>query len=138
MMQEIISMISWVMPMIDSPSDDCLQRPIMMLSVSYLVILRCSPRKEHPLSIFVTSKSIEVQLNFNLKMALKGAICPPSPVMNNRPLGILIFENLPNIPTIKAQGPVTVNKPVISRTYIVAHKRPLCAAQISVDGVNPH
>ena len=39
--------------------------------------------------------------------------------------------------TLKGQGHVTVNKPVISRIYIVAHMWPLCSTQISVDGVNP-
>ena len=37
--------------------------------------------------------------------------------------------------TLKGQGHVTINKPVISRIYIVAHKWSSCAAQISVDGV---
>ena len=37
----------------------------------------------------------------------------------------------------KAQGHVTVNKPVISMIYIVSHTWPLCSAQILVDGVNP-
>ena len=36
------------------------------------------------------------------------------------------------------QGHITVNKPVISVIYIVAHMWPLCSAQILVDGVNPH
>ena len=40
--------------------------------------------------------------------------------------------------TLKGQGDVTVNKPVISRIYIVAHMLPLCSAQILVDGVHPH
>ena len=35
-------------------------------------------------------------------------------------------------------GHVTVNKPVISKIYIVAHTWPLCSVQILVDGVNPH
>ena len=39
---------------------------------------------------------------------------------------------------LKAQGHVTVNKPVISRIYIVARTWPLCSVQILVDGVNPH
>ena len=38
---------------------------------------------------------------------------------------------------LKAQGHVTVNKPVISIIYIVSHTWPLCSAQILVDGVNP-
>ena len=38
---------------------------------------------------------------------------------------------------LKAQGHVTVNKPVISGIYIVSHTWPLCSAQILVDGVNP-
>ena len=38
---------------------------------------------------------------------------------------------------LKAQGHVTVNKPVISMIYIVSHTWPLCSAQILVDGVNP-
>ena len=38
---------------------------------------------------------------------------------------------------LKAQGHVTVNKPVISIIYIVSHMWPLCSAQILVDGVNP-
>ena len=38
---------------------------------------------------------------------------------------------------LKAQGHVTVNKPVISTIYIVPHTWPLCSAQILVDGVNP-
>ena len=37
---------------------------------------------------------------------------------------------------LKAQGHVTVNKPVISIIYIVSHTWPLCSAQISVHGVN--
>ena len=39
--------------------------------------------------------------------------------------------------SLKAQGHVTVNKPVISIIYIVSHTWPLCSAQILVDGVNP-
>ena len=39
---------------------------------------------------------------------------------------------------IKGQGHVTVNLPVNSRIYIVAHTWPLCSVQILVDGVNPH
>ena len=39
--------------------------------------------------------------------------------------------------SLKGQGYVTVNKPVISRIYIVAHMWPLCSVQILVDGVNP-
>ena len=39
---------------------------------------------------------------------------------------------------LNGQGHVAVNKPVISRIYIVAHTWPLCHAQIWVDGVNPH
>ena len=39
---------------------------------------------------------------------------------------------------LKGQGHVTVNKPVVSTIYIVAHTWPLCSAQILVDGVNPH
>ena len=35
---------------------------------------------------------------------------------------------------LKEQGHLTVNKPVISRIYIVAHTWPLCSAQIVVDG----
>ena len=38
---------------------------------------------------------------------------------------------------LKGQGHVTVNKPVISIIYIVAHTWPLCSVQILVDGVNP-
>ena len=38
---------------------------------------------------------------------------------------------------LKGQGHVTVNKPVISIIYIVAHTWLLCSAQILVDGVNP-
>ena len=38
---------------------------------------------------------------------------------------------------LKAQGHVTVNKPVISMIYIIAHTWPLCSAQILVDGVIP-
>ena len=38
---------------------------------------------------------------------------------------------------LKAQGHVTVNKPVISMIYIASHTWPLCSAQILVDGVNP-
>ena len=38
---------------------------------------------------------------------------------------------------LKGTGHVTVNKPVISIIYIVAHAWPLCSAQILVDGVNP-
>ena len=40
--------------------------------------------------------------------------------------------------TLKAQGHVTVNKPVLSSIYIVAHAWSLCSAQILVDEVNPH
>ena len=39
--------------------------------------------------------------------------------------------------SLKAQGHVTVNKPVISMIYIVCHTWPLFSAQILVDGVNP-
>ena len=39
---------------------------------------------------------------------------------------------------LKGQSHVTVNKPIISRIYIVAHKWSLCSVQILVDGVNPH
>ena len=38
--------------------------------------------------------------------------------------------------SLKGQGQVTVNKPVISRIYIVAHTWPLCSVQILVDEVN--
>ena len=40
---------------------------------------------------------------------------------------------------LKGQGQrhVTVNKPVISRIYVVAHTWSLCSAQILVDWVNP-
>ena len=38
----------------------------------------------------------------------------------------------------KGQGHVTVNKPIMSRIYIVANTWPLCSVQILVDGVNPH
>ena len=38
---------------------------------------------------------------------------------------------------LKGLGHITVNKPVISIIYIVAHTWPLCSAQILVDGVNP-
>ena len=38
---------------------------------------------------------------------------------------------------LKAQGHVTVNKPVISVIYIVTHTWPWCSAQILVDRVNP-
>ena len=38
---------------------------------------------------------------------------------------------------LKGHGHVTVNKPVISIIYIVAHTCPLCAAQILGDWVNP-
>ena len=41
------------------------------------------------------------------------------------------------ISILKAQGHVTVNKPVTSRIYIVSRTWPLCAAQNLVDGVNP-
>ena len=40
-------------------------------------------------------------------------------------------------PLVRGQGHITVNKPVISVTYIAAHTWPLCSAQILVDGVNP-
>ena len=39
---------------------------------------------------------------------------------------------------LKGHGHVTVNKPVISKIYIVAQTWPLCSAQILVDGLNPH
>ena len=39
--------------------------------------------------------------------------------------------------SLKEQGHVPVNKPIISIIYIVAHKWSLCSAQILVDGVNP-
>ena len=39
--------------------------------------------------------------------------------------------------TLKGLGYVTVNKPVISMIYIIAHTWPLCSAQNLVDGVNP-
>ena len=39
---------------------------------------------------------------------------------------------------LKGQGHVTVNKPVIYRIYIVAHRWPFRSVQILVDGVNPH
>ena len=38
---------------------------------------------------------------------------------------------------LKGQGHLTINKPVISIIYIVAHTWPLCSAQILVEGVNP-
>ena len=41
------------------------------------------------------------------------------------------------ISNLKVQGHVTVNKPIISMIYIVAHTWPLCSAQVLVDGVNP-
>ena len=39
---------------------------------------------------------------------------------------------------LKGQGHATVNKPVISWIYIVAHTWPLCSPQISVHGVHLH
>ena len=51
---------------------------------------------------------------------------------NVMPLVWKVIENI-----LKGQGQVTVNKPVISMIYIVAHTWPLCSAQILVDGVNP-
>ena len=50
------------------------------------------------------------------------------------------FRNLKSEFTLdlKGQGHVTVNKPVISRIYIIGHTWALCSAQILVDGVNPH
>ena len=39
--------------------------------------------------------------------------------------------------SLKGQGHVTENKPVISSIYIVVHTWPLCSAQILVDGANP-
>ena len=49
------------------------------------------------------------------------------------------FKGIPchHCQSLKAQGHVTVNKPVISMIYIVSHTWPLCSAQILVDGVNP-
>ena len=41
------------------------------------------------------------------------------------------------IQTLKAQGHITINKPVISIINIVSHTWPMCSAQILVDGVNP-
>ena len=38
---------------------------------------------------------------------------------------------------LKGQGYVTVNKPVISRIYVVAHTLPLCSVLILVDWVHP-
>ena len=46
--------------------------------------------------------------------------------------GSMGFESL------KGLGQLAVNKSVISITYIVASKRPLCSAQILVVGWNPH
>ena len=43
-----------------------------------------------------------------------------------------------NCSLLKGQGHVTVNKPVTSRIYIIAHTWPLCSVQILVDGMNPH
>ena len=40
--------------------------------------------------------------------------------------------------SLKRKGHVAVNKPVISRIYIVAHTWPLYSVQLLVDGVNPH
>ena len=49
----------------------------------------------------------------------------------------LVFMNEGDRFMLKAQGHVTVNKPVISMIYIVGHTWPLCSAQILVDGENP-
>ena len=50
-----------------------------------------------------------------------------------------INEKLHFMPPLKGQqGQVAVNKPVISRIYIVAYTWPLCSAQIFVDELNPH
>ena len=38
---------------------------------------------------------------------------------------------------LKGLGHVTVNKPVFSKIYIVAHTCPLCSARVLVDGMNP-
>ena len=50
-------------------------------------------------------------------------------------ISVFIFVMKQNL---KRQGHISVNKPVISRVYIVAHTWPLCSEQIFVDGVNPH
>ena len=52
---------------------------------------------------------------------------------------IFLPINEPNYKVqLKGQSHISVNKPVISRIYIVVHTWPLCSAQILVDGVNPH
>ena len=52
-------------------------------------------------------------------------------------MGMAYFcKQLIKINSLKEQGHVTVNKPVISIIYIVSHTWPLCSAQILVDGVN--
>ena len=49
------------------------------------------------------------------------------------------IESVDSIPLLlKGQSHVTVNKPVPSIIYIIAHTWPLCSAQILVDGVNSH
>ena len=50
---------------------------------------------------------------------------------------IRYLDELYRYEILKGQGHVTVNKPVISIIYIVAHTWPLCSVQILVDGVNP-
>ena len=39
---------------------------------------------------------------------------------------------------LQGQGHVTVNKPAISRIYIVVHTLPLCSVQSLVERVNQH
>ena len=56
-----------------------------------------------------------------------------SSVINNTKLSSQRYSYL----TLQGRDHATVNKPVISIVYIVAHTWPLCSAQILVDGVNP-
>ena len=60
-------------------------------------------------------------------------------VLANHSLFVIsvIFASILTCIYLKAQGHVTVSKPVISIIYIVSHTWPLCSARILVDGVNP-
>ena len=73
-------------------------------------------------------------------------ICIESPIPNRNPgMKNITQKNIVNMflaignsrKRLKGQGHIPVNKPFISKIYIVAHTWPLCSVQILVDGVNP-
>ena len=71
-------------------------------------------------------------LNHNFPFKIRGTFSVVNNKISARSQNTTVWKL-----ALKGQDHVTVNKPVISIIYIVAHTWPLCSAQILVDGVNP-